>query len=519
MLNFEKEVVNRRELSDQQRVDNTYRRQRFLGEPRAYDQILHWVNGLDGYPVGAPEREKVLEELCIFASFSDSNRLKLVALNAMRHACKSFAATSSPATVTKALTLCGYLLSKDGSGQASKQLATAKGITEIISFLDSPDKHMRVESLFILEKLSEHMEPYAFRELSSKFQSLSKVNRLLSEGVEEITAKETVFRAAGRRKGRDPTAVIPPDQLDNLKIPLQFGIETTVSCLNLYRNYLKRNQRASQKVRQDITSHIANVRGVEMVAKAYGTRHQDFRTDRRLHRQILEIRCAALEIMSLLEFTPSILGEIAYQGALDKIIYTYMNRFLSKDGRGADDNEEDGQDDDKKYIKGSVAYKTREVHLYENDDFLLEMHTSAVAFVRKLTSCEHISLLSVFKEDDIEALVRVTAPISASHDLLKLGMHLETLKAMVESGEKLALLMCQKGLCLFLNEALYLLTETTASKLLLPSQGGAGLAPKYQVQTALRLVDLVDRDGARYSTYGLQLGMKKTIVQTYILLL
>ena len=45
------------------------------------------------------------------SEFSETNIQKLIAINIMRHACKSMTASNNPSTVVKALNLAGYLLS------------------------------------------------------------------------------------------------------------------------------------------------------------------------------------------------------------------------------------------------------------------------------------------------------------------------------------------------------------------------------------------------------------------------
>ena len=88
-------------------------------------------------PLYSQHREDVLSEFCIFAAFSEANIQKLISLNVMRHACRSFQAVNTPSMVVKALNLCGYLLSRDENCRAWKQLEVQKGLTDIIPFMDS----------------------------------------------------------------------------------------------------------------------------------------------------------------------------------------------------------------------------------------------------------------------------------------------------------------------------------------------------------------------------------------------
>lgn len=47
---------------------------------------MFWTNEFEKYPMYAQNRELVLEEFCIFASYEEDNINKLVALNVIRHA-------------------------------------------------------------------------------------------------------------------------------------------------------------------------------------------------------------------------------------------------------------------------------------------------------------------------------------------------------------------------------------------------------------------------------------------------
>jgi hypothetical protein len=85
--------------------------------------------------------------------------------------------------------------------------------------------------------------------------------------------------------------------------------------------------------------NIANVRGIEFISRAFCISHHNFKGERQLYRDILQMRCLALNILSRLSFTTPILAEIAYQGALDKIVWTYHNRFHKKSGVGKTNNE------------------------------------------------------------------------------------------------------------------------------------------------------------------------------------
>jgi hypothetical protein len=85
--------------------------------------------------------------------------------------------------------------------------------------------------------------------------------------------------------------------------------------------------------------NIANVRGIEFISRAFCISHHNFKGERQLYRDILQMRCLALNILSQLSFTTPLLAEIAYQGALDKIVWTYYNRFQKKSGVGKGNKE------------------------------------------------------------------------------------------------------------------------------------------------------------------------------------
>jgi hypothetical protein len=110
-LAFDRDILIKQDIAEKTRINPNYRRLRYVGEAKPYNQILQWSSELDKYPLLANEREFIIEQFCIFASNSPENIKKLLALNVMRHAAKSIHATSRPPIVVKALNLTGYLLS------------------------------------------------------------------------------------------------------------------------------------------------------------------------------------------------------------------------------------------------------------------------------------------------------------------------------------------------------------------------------------------------------------------------
>ena len=166
----------------------------------------------------------------------------------MRHAAKSFSATNHPATIVKALNLTGYLLNQDLDGRAARNLNTLKGLIQMIPFLDSPNQNFRIESLYSLEMLSKNMEASEFREVCSRYGCLNKVAKLLYESIEDVQRKEAVFTHSGNsRLDQDG------QQIESIVKPLQFSIETAISCLNLLHNYVSRNKNESSQVFREIT--------------------------------------------------------------------------------------------------------------------------------------------------------------------------------------------------------------------------------------------------------------------------
>jgi hypothetical protein len=87
----------------------------------------------------------------------------------MRHAAKSISAVNNPPIVVKALNLCGYLLSKDAGGRASKQLVDLGAVKEIVPFLDSPNENFRIESLYVIEMLAKYGDAFDFRDIAMRY--------------------------------------------------------------------------------------------------------------------------------------------------------------------------------------------------------------------------------------------------------------------------------------------------------------------------------------------------------------
>lgn len=138
--------------------------------------------------------------------------------------------------------------------------------------------------------------------------------------------------------------------------------------------------------------------------------------------------------------------------------------------------------------------------MYENDDFMLEMHHSAVAFVNKVAETKDIDFLSVFKQDDVFGLVEVTTELYESKDLLTLVTHLRTLQEMSLNSNELALLMCQAGICLQFNELYFYLSQVTNSQIVMQNKNELS---REKIIELSQIKDLVDRAGNSFSTFAL----------------
>lgn len=149
---------------------------------------------MDGLSLVSKRRDQILEDFCVFASVSDENVLKLISLNVMRHAAKSLTSSQNPATIMKALNLCGYLMNQDFNKKVATVLIQTNAIQEIVNFMDNPNESVSLEALYIIDQISKHSEPLAFRELTANYQILRKAAKLLEESILEITSKEAAFK-------------------------------------------------------------------------------------------------------------------------------------------------------------------------------------------------------------------------------------------------------------------------------------------------------------------------------------
>ena len=152
-IKAKRETLERLEISNAKRIKTKYRRMKFIGEPKIFQDILNLMNGIDGYPLKSKERLAALEEFCIYANASDENLEKLRTLNGARHAAKSLASTDA-SIVVRALVFGAMLLKN--SAKACETFIEQGAINYIIEYLNSSNENFRVESLNVLRYLSEY---------------------------------------------------------------------------------------------------------------------------------------------------------------------------------------------------------------------------------------------------------------------------------------------------------------------------------------------------------------------------
>ena len=146
-IKAKRETLERLEISNARRIKTKYRRMKFLGEPKAFQEILNLMNNMDSYPLKSKERLAALEEFCIYANSNEENLEKLRTLNGARHAAKSLASTDA-SIVVRALVF-GAMLTK-GSPKVCETFLEQGAINYIVEYLNSSNESFRVESLNVL---------------------------------------------------------------------------------------------------------------------------------------------------------------------------------------------------------------------------------------------------------------------------------------------------------------------------------------------------------------------------------
>ena len=110
-IKAKRETLERLEISNARRIKTKYKRMKFIGEPKTFQEILSIMNNMDTYPLKSKERLAALEEFCIYGNSTQENLEKLRNMNGARHAAKSLASTDA-SIVVRALCLAS-LLTKD----------------------------------------------------------------------------------------------------------------------------------------------------------------------------------------------------------------------------------------------------------------------------------------------------------------------------------------------------------------------------------------------------------------------
>jgi hypothetical protein len=147
-IKAKRETLERLEISNARRIKTKYKRMRFIGEPKTFQEILGLMNNIETYPLKSKERLAALEEFCIYGNAATENLDKLRNMNGPRHAAKSLASTDA-SIVVRALCL-GSLLTK-GNENSCQTFLDFGAINYIIEYLNSSNENFRVEALQVLE--------------------------------------------------------------------------------------------------------------------------------------------------------------------------------------------------------------------------------------------------------------------------------------------------------------------------------------------------------------------------------
>lgn len=171
--------------------------------------------------------------------------------------------------------------------------------------------------------MSKYMKASEFRDAVSRNKVLMKVSKLLQENIRVIIQNENLFKmhTVSDKRVKEMTQM----EIDREKKPLLFNLEEAVSCLTIFNNYISRlsdveiPQSLSAQVREmreqlneELTNNIANVRAVEFITKAFCIKHRDFESETSVFRQVLQLKCLALQVLSRLTYTSPLVSEIGY---------------------------------------------------------------------------------------------------------------------------------------------------------------------------------------------------------------
>lgn len=150
-IKAKRETLERLEISNAKRIKTKYKRMKFIGEPKSFQEILNMMNQIETYPLKSKERLAVLEEFCIYSNASIENLEKLRTLNATRHAAKSLASTDASIVIRA---LCLSVILTNGNQKACETLMEQGAVNYIVEYLNSSNENFRVESLAVLEQIS-----------------------------------------------------------------------------------------------------------------------------------------------------------------------------------------------------------------------------------------------------------------------------------------------------------------------------------------------------------------------------
>ena len=124
---------------------------------------------------------------------------------------------------------------------------------------------------------------------------------------------------------------------------------------------------------------------------------------------------------------------------------------------GPSDSEANQTDQAKKrsqdYLRNLEGHEN-DYEQYEFEDYISDMHWSSIKFIHAIAHNPTINITFAFDENDISLLVGATNALVKSQDVLKLSRHLESFERMVQSDDRLALKMVQKGLILEMQSAM-----------------------------------------------------------------
>lgn len=126
------------------------------------------------------------------------------------------------------------------------------------------------------------------------------------------------------------------------------------------------------------------------------------------------VRALSLEVLSIIAQTPQVIGEIAFQGAMDKIVWIYVNRIPPKVANvGAELIQRKVKKTDGQGQEGQ-----------ESGEYMKEMNDHAVNLIHNLTHSPKTNIFFILDESDIINLINASLPIFDTGDFLKLRQHL-----------------------------------------------------------------------------------------------